>query len=190
MKEADCYLAMLLVAGDTQAWDELYNQSNKIVAGYARKYSQRFYLANISDEDITSEAYSRAYKRLGTFKGYSRFSTWICGFVKYIVWAESRKQKRRRQIFQNYISSQLTFHSRDPCDIILELELYKSVWSAFERLQPLEAYILENRIVNEKTFFELSKDTQLPIRIVKKHYQTALDKYSKNFHIIYHDKGM
>jgi len=51
---------------------------------------------------------------------------------------------RRKQIYQKYIFLQLTFYSRDPCEIILELELHKSLWGAFEKLQPLEAHIFEN----------------------------------------------
>ena len=186
--EEDYNLAVLSFDGDTEAWNELYDQSSKIVTGFVKKYLQLFYLGNISYEDIISEAYSRAYEKLGTFKGHSRFSTWICGIAKRIVWQESKKHERRKQTYRNCAFLHETSYSRDPCDIILEAELYKSLWDAFDKLQPLEAYILENRVIHEQTFYELSKTTYLPACVVKEFFQCILSKYSKNFHAIHHDK--
>jgi len=189
MKEADVdyNLAVRFLNGDTQGWDQLYNKSNEIVTGYTKKYLWSLNLSAIS-EDVISEAYSRAYEKLNTFKGNSRFSTWVCGIVKRIIWGENSEYKRKKNFYQTYVFSQVTFYSRDPCDIILESELYKSLWGAFEKLQPIEAYILENHVIHGQTFFELSRVMNLPTRIVKKCYQKALDKFSKNFHCIRHIK--
>jgi len=189
-KEADVdyNLARLSLAGDIQAWNQLYSKSSEIVNRYTKKYLWSFNLSVISYEDIISEAYSRAYEKLSTFKGDSRFSTWMCGFARLIVWEENRKYKRRKQTYRNYIFSQSAFYSRDPCDIVLELELYKSLWSAFEMLLPIEAYILEAYVVHERTFSELSRVTHLSVRAVKKCYQSSLGKLSKNFHNIHHKK--
>ena len=186
--EEDYNLAMLALAGDTDAWNQLHSRANKILCGYTRKYLQSHPLEDISYEDIISEAYSRVYKKLSTYDGRSRFSTWICGFVAYIVLEERNRYRRRKQIYHEYIYLQASFYSRDPCDIIIETELYRSVWDALERLQPLEAYILENRVIHMQTFSELSKTTCLPVRTVKNYYQSALIKYSKYFHIIHHRK--
>jgi len=70
MKEAeiDHNLAALSLAGDMRAWNKLYDKSNKIVAGYTKKYLWLFCLEFISDEDIVSEVYFRAYKKLNAFK--------------------------------------------------------------------------------------------------------------------------
>jgi len=189
-KEADVdyRLARLSLTGDMQAWNQLYSQSNEIVNGYTKKYLWLFNLRFMPCEDIISEAYSRAYKKLNTFNGDSRFSTWICGFTRLIILLENRKDKRRKQIHQKYIFSQLTFYSRDPCDIVLELELYTSLWSAFKMLLPIEAYILEARVINERTFSELSRVTHLSARAVKNCYQNTLCKFTKNFHRIHHMK--
>lgn len=184
--KADYDLAVLSLAGDIQAWDQLYNISNKIVTGYVRKHLRLFNLGIVSDEDITSEAYARAYEKLHTFKGDSRFSTWVCGIAKYIILEENRKHNHREQIYQEYIRLQLTFYSQDPCDIILEAELYRSLWSAFEKLQPFEAYILESCIIYGYKFSKLGKVTCLPTRIVEKYYQSALDRYSIFFHATHH----
>jgi len=173
--------------GDIQAWNQLYSKSSGIVTGYAKKYLWSFGLS-IMYEDVISEAYSRAYKKLNTFNGNSRFSTWVCGIVKHVVWEESRNHRRRKQLYQKCTFSQLTFYSRDPCDIILESELYKSLWSAFDKLQPVEAYVLANHVIYQQTFFELSRVMHLPRRIVKNCYQKALDKFSKNFHCIHSGK--
>lgn len=176
------------LCGDVQAWNQLYDQSTKIVIGFTQKYMRNFQLGFLSCEDIVSEAYFRAFGRLSKFEGRSRFSTWICGIIKRIIWAENAKFYRKERGYRQYIVAFSSLHSRDPCDIYLEVELSKSLWKAFENLHPIESYILENYVVNEQTFHEISKATQMPLHAVKLCYSEALCKYSKNFHRIHHRK--
>lgn len=181
-------MVMLSLDGNQQAWDSLYNHSNQIVVGFTKKYLFNFKTGVLSCEDIVSEAYYRAFARLSTFQGRSRFSSWVCGIVKRIVWTENAKCCRRERIYRQSIVPSASLYSRDPCDIFIELELNTSLWKAFESLHPVESYILENYVVNEQTFRELSRATHLPSREVEARYHNALSKYSKNFHIIHHRK--
>lgn len=185
---SDYMLVQNTLCGDKQAWAQLYNQSIQIVGGFTQKYLLDFQVDTFSCEDIVSEAYFRAFDRLNRFEGRSRFSSWVCGIVKRIIWTESAKSHRKERIYQQCIISFSTLHSRDPCDIYLELELRKSLWKSFENLHPIESYILENYIINEQTFHKLSKATHMPLHAVKLCYNKALRKYSENFHMIHQRK--
>lgn len=181
-------LVQSALCGDKQAWTQLYNQSTQIVVGFTQKYLLNFQMDTFSCEDIVSEAYFRAFDRLSGFEGRSRFSSWVCGIVKRIIWTENAKFRRKEKIYRQCIVSFSTLHSRDPCDIYLELELSKSLWKAFENLHPLESYILENHVIEEQTFHKLSKATHMPLHAVKSCYDKALLKYSRNFHMIHRRK--
>lgn len=187
MKEAsvDYNLATLFLSGDVHAWEQLYSKSIKIVTGYTQKNLWGFGLIFILD-DVVSEAYSRAYRKLSTFRGSSRFSTWVCGFAKRIIWEENRKDIQRKQVFQNNAFAPSALYSRDPCDIVLESELHQSLWNALAKLHPTYANILKSHIIYEWTFFELSKTTGFPLLTVKELYQNALCEFSNFFHEIHH----
>ena len=194
MKKADTsqddyLLVKCALDGSEVAWNQLYNQSKQVVIGFTKKFMINYQIAAMPCEDIVGEAYCRAFIRLGTFKGQSRFSTWICGIVKRIVWNENKKNSRKERVYRHSIVPFAILYSRDPSDIYFELELSKSLWEAFENLRPIEAYILENHVVDCQTFYKLSKATHLSQNAVKKCYRKALCKYSRNFHHIHHKKS-
>lgn len=174
--------------GNEQAWNELYSQSTQITVGFTQKYIRNFQADALSCEDIVSEAYCRAFNKLNTFEGRSRFSSWVCGFIKRIIWAENAKFYRKEKAYQQYILTLPTLYSRDPCEIYLELELIRSLWRAFETLRPIELYVLKNHVIHEQSFDEMSKVRQIPLQIIESHYDKALRKYSENFHRIHHLK--
>ena len=103
-KKAEDYMLVTdYLNGDNQSWDKLYNESNQIVLGFTRKYILSFQADICSCEDVVAEAYARASNRLNTFNCHSTFSTWVCGFVKRIIWNEDSKNCRRNRIFSQKI---------------------------------------------------------------------------------------
>ena len=184
----DYFLAESVLLGNEYAWDQLFDQSNQIVTGFTKKYIRNFQTEYMTCEDIVSEAYSCAFYRLNTFTGQSRFSSWVCGIVKRIIWSENRKSFRREQIYQQYIFPHSTVLSNNPSDILCEMELSKSLWDALVLLDPLESYIIERHVVDEQSFHSLGKTTLMSSCAVKRHYNNALRKYSEMFHRIHHNR--
>jgi RNA polymerase sigma-70 factor (ECF subfamily) len=69
----DLELARAAAAGDTAAFERLYEQYNK------RVYSLCFrMLGNVSQaEDLTQEVFLQVFKKIGSFRGDSAFTTWL-----------------------------------------------------------------------------------------------------------------
>ncbi|MBC8530448.1 RNA polymerase sigma factor [Gehongia tenuis] len=186
MKHEDYGLAVRALGGDLEAWDELYTKSLPIVRGFTRKYRSGFPIGAAGYEDTVSDAYVRAYTRLERYDGTCRFSTWVCAIVKRQVWVENTKFCRRERIYRQRFAPSVLLYSRDPCDIFLAMELKKSLWRAFEDLKPLESYILESHVVQERTFLQLGRTVHLSRRAVEGCYAMALMRYARSFHRIHH----
>ena len=80
--------------GDVDAFEALY-----------RKHERRIYglcLRMVGDpsraEDLTQEAFVRAWEKLGTFHGKSAFSTWLHRLTVNLVLGEIRSRSRRKDM--------------------------------------------------------------------------------------------
>lgn len=186
MKQEDYALAVRALHGDQEAWEQLYTHSFTIVRGFTRKYMAQFPIGASGYEDVVADAYVRAYDKLGRYDGSCRFSTWMCAIAKRQVWAENAKFCRRERIYRQRFAPSALIYSRDPCDIFLAMELKKSLWRAFEDLRPLESFILESHVVQERTFPQLGRAVHLSRRAVEGCYAAALTRYARSFHRIHH----
>lgn len=78
--------------GDVAAFETLYRTHN------ARIYALclRMVANPTRAEDLTQEAFVRAWKKLGTFRGKSAFSTWLHRLAVNLVLGEIRARSRRQ----------------------------------------------------------------------------------------------
>jgi len=62
------------LAGDTEAYAALVKEHQKMVHAMAFRMT-----GSLADaEDLTQETFLRAFRQLGSFRGESKFSTWLC----------------------------------------------------------------------------------------------------------------
>src|SRR4051812_4686372 len=73
-------------AGDVQAFGILYDHTVRLVRAVAAD-------AGPDADDVTHEAYLRAYRNLGSLREPARFSAWLVGIARMIV-RETRKARR------------------------------------------------------------------------------------------------
>ena len=70
---SDLELARRAAAGDTAAFEQLYAQHHRRVYSLCLRM-----LGNASQaEDMTQEAFLQVYKKIGSFRGDSAFTTWL-----------------------------------------------------------------------------------------------------------------
>lgn len=81
-------------AGDPQAFEYLY-----------RLHKRRIYLLCLRlirepglAEDFTQETFLQGFRHIGTFRGASKFSTWLCRIAMNVVFANIRQAKRRAEV--------------------------------------------------------------------------------------------
>ena len=78
-------------AGDREAFDELYRQQvDRVFAICLRMTGQR-----PEAERLTQDAFVRLWRRIGSFRGESEFSSWLYRLTVNIVLEDSRSTKRR-----------------------------------------------------------------------------------------------
>jgi RNA polymerase sigma-70 factor (ECF subfamily) len=88
-KAGDEELVALARDGNSRAFDELVNRyQNKIY-----RLARRMTATEEDAEDVLQEAFVKAYKSLGGFKGKSRFSTWLYRITVNLALMKLRKRK-------------------------------------------------------------------------------------------------
>lgn len=88
--DADIELVKQTLKGDERGFE-------KLVTKYQDKIYTLCYRYSGNDEDaydLTQEAFIKAYRSLGTFKGSSRFGTWLYRVTTNVCLDEMRRRKR------------------------------------------------------------------------------------------------
>jgi len=82
------------LAGDTEAYAALVKQYQKMVHSVAFRMT-----GSLDDaEDLAQETFLRAYRQLDTFRGESKFSTWLCQIALNLSLNWRTREKRRSEI--------------------------------------------------------------------------------------------
>ena len=88
-KAKDEDLVILARQENTRAFDELVNRYQSKIYRLARRMSE----TEEDAEDVLQEAFVKAYKSLGGFKGKSRFSTWLYRITVNLALMKLRKKR-------------------------------------------------------------------------------------------------
>ena len=70
--------------------EEIYLKHGKMIYGFLLTRTQDPDLA----EELTQETFYQAVKNIGTYKGKSSVSTWLCGIARNLWYEHLRKQKK------------------------------------------------------------------------------------------------
>lgn len=77
-------------SGDVKAFEQLYRENVGKVHGLCLRLCGQRELA----EDLTQEAFIRAWQKIGTFKGESKFSSWMYTLTSNLVIGQLRKNAK------------------------------------------------------------------------------------------------
>jgi RNA polymerase sigma-70 factor (ECF subfamily) len=77
--------------GDLAAFERLYRENERKVFALCLRLSSDGALA----EELTQEIFVRAWRKLGTFRGDSAFSTWLYPLAVNVALSERRSRRRR-----------------------------------------------------------------------------------------------
>jgi RNA polymerase sigma-70 factor (ECF subfamily) len=89
----DYRLAQRAAAGDRDAFEEIYWRYHQRVFGICYRMSK-----NVSEaEDLTQQVFIQLFKKIGSFRGSSAFSTWLHRLTVNLVLMQFRKKKVLRE---------------------------------------------------------------------------------------------
>ncbi|WP_152654951.1 RNA polymerase sigma factor SigY [Oceanobacillus sp. CFH 90083] len=106
----DEQLILAFIQGDEEAFSKLYQRHYPFVY----KYLMKLTMQEQRSEDLAQETMLKAYLKITTFKGDSRFSTWLISIASNIYLDSQRKEgKDKKKLSQlgNMLSRQLNWNA-------------------------------------------------------------------------------
>lgn len=158
--------------GDKEAFNKLIKNS---YGKLSRFVSSRFGIHH-DNEDIIQETLIKAYKHIGTFKGFSSFYTWLCKIAKQLIW---RKQRGYKLSFRQ-LNPNLTWTGKSP-DEVIEFNELQGVFNKFVSFLPRkQKTVLYLRLVEGMSISDISEQTGVSRDAIKKTFQRASKKWKES----------
>jgi RNA polymerase sigma-70 factor, ECF subfamily len=185
-EDEDFRLVSLCQKGDLGAFEELVREHQKKMINIAFKM-----IGNYEEAcDIAQDAFVSAYKNIKSFKGTSKFSTWLCTIIINLSKKRLKQLKTQRsresvkmsddQRFLEYPSNNI------PADEILEKEeTQKKIQLCLDRLEKEFREVVVLRDMQGFSYEEISKMLQIAEGTVKTRLFRARVLVKKLFKEIY-----
>jgi len=151
------YIEKVLL-GDTAAFSFLVESYKGMAYTIALKI-----VRNPEDaEEVAQDSFVKAYQRLQTFKGDSKFSTWLYTIVYRTAISKIRKKKLEVTDIDEYVIENHSIDFSFPqLDLLKAEEQKKYVTLAINSLPELDALLITLFYLNENTFDEIVEITEL-----------------------------
>jgi RNA polymerase sigma-70 factor (ECF subfamily) len=138
------------LSGDPEAYAALVNQHQKMVRAVA------FRMTGSPDdaEELTQDAFLRAYQQLATFSGGSKFSTWLCKIVVNLSLDWRRRESRRGDVHAKWVAE--VYPGEDAGGGFPD-ELSRRVQAALDRLAPKQRAAIVLTVYENQSHAEAAK---------------------------------
>lgn len=123
-------------------------------------------------EDIVQEAFMKAYLKLHTFQGRSKFKSWL--FQIGLNTAKNRlRAKKRESVDIDKVNVAIQDHQEDD---LMQLDLQTVIQAEVDLLPPKQKLALSLRIYEDMSFNEIADLMSCPYDTAKANYRHALMK--------------
>jgi RNA polymerase sigma-70 factor (ECF subfamily) len=166
-------------------------RDQKAYAELMERYRESIYymllkmVSNPNDaEDLTIEAFGKAFSRLNQYKPNYAFSTWMFKIASNNCIDFIRKERKKRTMsidtgMQNKDGEDVTFDIesdvRDPEEEMVRFERMKKMREVVEELKPRYKQLVILRYFKEYSYDEISQELDLPLGTVKAQLFRARD---------------
>jgi len=147
-----------VLKGDTSSYSYLVDNYKDMAYTIALKI-----VKNPEDaEEVTQDSFVKAFKQLKSFKGNSKFSTWLYTIVYRTAISKIRKKKLEVTDIDEYVIENHSIDFSFPQLDLLKVEEQKRyVIFAINTLSEIDALLITLYYLNENTFDEIVKITGL-----------------------------
>ncbi len=185
-KSDDNILINKALAGDQTAYEKLMKKYYQLIYNLIYRMISR----KEDVEDLTQEAFIKAFNSLQNFDKQFAFSTWLFKIATNNAIDYLRKKKLNTFSIDRDIESEesdfkfeIPDHENKPDRVIIEDERKKILDEAIESLPPKYKEVILLRHKMDKEYEEISKELKLPLGTVKAHIfrgRELLNKYLKD----------
>ena len=170
--QRDYELVLSAVKGNQDAYAELMKNYKDSLYFMLLKMTN-----NATDaEDLTIEAFSKAFKKIHSYSPKYAFSTWLFKIAtNNAIDFIRRKKKRTLSIDKSYsnnengpdISQNIESPGLDPEETIIKNQKIKLMRNVVEKLKPHYRTLIDLRYFKEYSYEEIAKELELPLGTVK-----------------------
>ena len=162
-QEDQIYIERVL-KGDTNAFSHLINKYKDMVFTLVIKI-----VKNQEDaEEVAQDSFIKAYQKLDSFKGQSKFSTWLYTIAYRNALTKVRKKKLETTDIDSYvIDNHKDDHEFPQIEAIKNNEQEKYVKQAIENLGETDALLITLFYLNDNSIEEIQEITEMTQSDVK-----------------------
>lgn len=181
-REQEAAIVRRVLNGDTNAFEQLVVEYEKNVYNIALKMT-----SNSEDaQDMTQEAFIKAFNSLANFRGESKFSVWLYRIVNNICLDFLRSRNRRPTVSLSVEDDEgeekqidVADESQSPERLLDKTLTRESVRRGLEQMPPEYRQILLLREIQGLSYDEISRALDLEVGTVKSRIFRARKKLSK-----------
>jgi len=157
-KNSDQLYIDKVLQGDTNAFAYLINKYKDMAYTIAIKIVK----SHEDAEEVAQDSFLKAYEKLDSFKGNSKFSTWLYTIVYRNSITKIRKKKVATTDIDDYVMDNYSEGSEFPqIEAIKNGEQQKYVREAIDRLPEKDALLITLFYMNESSVEEIEQITNL-----------------------------
>lgn len=157
-KNSDQIYIDKVLQGDTNAFAYLINKYKDMVYTIAIKIVK----SHEDAEEVAQDSFLKAYEKLDSFKGNSKFSTWLYTIVYRNAITKIRKKKVATSDIDEYVMDNYSEgHEFPQLEAIKNGEQQKYVREAIDRLPEKDALLITLFYMNESSVEEIEQITNL-----------------------------
>ena len=157
-KNSDQLYIDKVLQGDTNAFAYLINKYKDMAYTVAIKVVK----SHEDAEEVAQDSFLKAYEKLDSFKGNSKFSTWLYTIVYRNSITKIRKKKVETSDIDEYVMDNYSEGSEFPqIEAIKNGEQQKYVREAIDRLPEKDALLITLFYMNESSVEEIEQITNL-----------------------------
>jgi RNA polymerase sigma-70 factor (ECF subfamily) len=171
-------LVEALRRGESRALDEFYRAYARTVLAWAIRLGG----PGLDAEDVAQDVFAVALRRIGSFRGESRLSTWLFGITRYVI-----QNARRRAAFRRLVALEGLSEPSCPRPLVEEeVEVYqrrRQVQLALEQLKVVQREVLVLMDLEGRTAPEVGEMLGIPpgtvysrLHYARKAFATALSE--------------
>ncbi len=160
----DQYYIDATIAGDVQAFAALVDRYKHMVYTLAMKIVKHTEEA----EEISQDVFLKVFQVLNTFKGDSKFSTWLYKIAYYRSLDYIKKQKR--QLNTSSIDSEIEFHLPSIEGVLDQFEVQErkqAIKRAIDKLPEADAVVITLHYFEELSLKEIAEVMNMEANTVK-----------------------
>lgn len=170
--EDELLVAQIVASNNTHLFALLYDRYSDKVFAKCLSFSK----STVEAQDLTHDILIQLFIKLRTFKGKSKFSTWLYSFTyNFCLNYVQRDQKKKRDTFKDLTHENLSIEDEIPDTEIYQMKADK-LKVAMEKIEPSEKMILLMKYQDDFSIIEIKESLKLSESAVKMRIKRAKAK--------------